>query len=133
MQKFSRQRQAIKDYMMTRQDHPTAEMVYTAVRKEYPNISLGTIYRNLSLLAANGELSRFVGEDGVDHFDPNTDTHYHIICEECGAIHDLPLDVLKGINDLATHFYDGEVTRHSIFFYGKCSKCKAKTDSPEES
>lgn len=129
MQKFSRQRQAIKNHMMTRRDHPTAEMIYTALRQEYPNISLGTIYRNLSLLAAGGELSRFVGEDGLDHFDPNTAVHYHIMCEECGAIEDLPLDVLTGINELASHFYDGEITRHSIFFFGRCSRCKAKKSS----
>ena len=56
--KYSRQRQVIKDFLMTRKDHPTADTVYMNVRNEYPNISLGTVYRNLSLLADIGEIGR---------------------------------------------------------------------------
>ena len=53
--KYSRQREAIKEFMMTRKDHPTADIVYMNVRKEFPNISLGTVYRNLTLLSDMGE------------------------------------------------------------------------------
>lgn len=126
MQKFSRQRQAIKDYMALRRDHPTADMVYAAIQKEYPHISLGTVYRNLALLASNGELSRVVCGDGMVHFDPNTEVHYHFVCEKCGCVKDLPLDVMHSIDDLASHFCDGEITHHTILFYGICSSCKAE-------
>ena len=56
--KYSRQREAIKNYLTGREDHPTADMVYTAIRKIYPNISLGTVYRNLTLLADQGEIMK---------------------------------------------------------------------------
>ena len=77
--KYSRQREAIKEFMMTRKDHPTADMVYMNVRKEFPNISLGTVYRNLTLLSDMGELLRLRVGDGVDHFDATTTPHYHFI------------------------------------------------------
>ncbi len=59
MLKYSRQREAIKNFLMTRHDHPTADVVYSNVRTEFPNISLGTVYRNLTLLADLGEISGY--------------------------------------------------------------------------
>ena len=56
--KYSRQRESIKNFLSTRKDHPTADTVYMNIRKEYPNISLGTVYRNLSLLASMGEIQK---------------------------------------------------------------------------
>ena len=84
--KHSRQRQVIKDFLMTRTDHPTADVVYTNVRQQYPNISLGTVYRNLTLLSDMGEISRLRVGDGVDHFDADTSRHYHFICSKCGQL-----------------------------------------------
>lgn len=60
--KYSRQRESIKEFLMTRTDHPTADTVYHQLRKIYPNISLGTIYRNLALLAISGRFRRSVPE-----------------------------------------------------------------------
>ena len=81
--KYSKQREAIKEFLCTRKDHPTADNVYMEVRKEFPNISLGTVYRNLTLLAELGEIARINVGDGTDHFDPNTSLHYHFICKGC--------------------------------------------------
>ena len=67
--KYSRQREAIKSFLMTRKDHPTADVVYHSLRADFPNISLGTVYRNLTLLADLGEIARLRLGDGVDHFD----------------------------------------------------------------
>lgn len=83
--KYSRQREAIKSFLMTRKDHPTADVVYHSLRADFPNISLGTVYRNLTLLADLGEIARLRLGDGVDHFDADTSRHYHFICSECGA------------------------------------------------
>ena len=58
--KYSRQRESIKNFLSTRKDHPTADAVYMNIRKEYPNISLGTVYRNLSLLASVGEIQKII-------------------------------------------------------------------------
>ena len=66
--KYSRQRESIKKYLYSREDHPTADMVYTSIREEFPNISLGTVYRNLSLLIELGEIKK-VTTDGADRFD----------------------------------------------------------------
>ena len=80
--KYSRQREAIKNYLEGRKDHPTADMVYTAIREVYPNISLGTVYRNLTLLAKQGEISKISCGETSDRFDIRTDPHYHFICEK---------------------------------------------------
>ena len=64
--KYSRQREAIKSFLMTRKDHPTADVVYHSLRADFPNISLGTVYRNLTLLADLGEIARLRLGDGVD-------------------------------------------------------------------
>ena len=66
--RYSKQRESIKKYLCGREDHPTADMIYTSIREEYPNISLGTIYRNLSLLVEIGEIQK-ITTDGADRFD----------------------------------------------------------------
>jgi len=124
--KYSRQRQVIKDFLMTRKDHPTADVVYTNVRNDYPNISLGTVYRNLSLLADLGEISRLQVGDGVDHFDADTSKHYHCVCTKCGNIVDLKMDSIDRITEIANRNFDGEVKGHITYFYGICSECYNK-------
>ena len=69
--KYSRQREAIKSYLCGREDHPTADMIYTSIRGDFPNISLGTVYRNLNLLVETGEIQRLTCGDGADH--PSSD------------------------------------------------------------
>ena len=68
--KFSRQRESIRECLKNRKDHPTADAVYVTISKEYPKISLGTVYRNLKLLADMGEIQRFSSGDGSEHFSP---------------------------------------------------------------
>lgn len=121
--KYSRQREAIKEFMMSREDHPTADVVYMNVRKEFPNISLGTVYRNLTLLSDMGELSRIRVGDGVDHFDAITTPHYHFICSKCGSIHDLKLKVVESFNAAANEECEGVIEGHVAYFYGKCKNC----------
>ena len=87
--KYSRQRQLIYNFLMNRKDHPTADVVYQNVRQEYPNISLGTVYRNLTLLADRGEILRLQVGDGADHFDAETSRHCHFVCSECGSVTDM--------------------------------------------
>lgn len=89
--KYSRQRESIKSCLMARHDHPTADALYTSIREEYPNISLGTVYRNLNLLVELGEIQKLTCGDGADHFDADTSPHYHFVCRDCGQVFDLPL------------------------------------------
>lgn len=108
--KFSRQRESIRECLKNRKDHPTADAVYVTISKEYPKISLGTVYRNLKLLADMGEIQRFSSGDGSEHFDYNTDPHYHFVCKTCGAIIDMPLELVRDTSDLlSVRFRDGSI------------------------
>ena len=81
--KYSRQRESIKEFLRTRTDHPTADVVYENMKLIYPNISLGTVYRNLSLLADLGEIKKLSSFAGADHFDGRTERHCHFMCIRC--------------------------------------------------
>lgn len=124
--KYSRQREAIKNYLEGRKDHPTADMVYTAIREVYPNISLGTVYRNLTLLAKQGEISKISCGETSDRFDIRTDPHYHFICEKCGRVEDLPDMDMQAVNAWAGENYDGYIFGHQLYFYGRCRECREK-------
>ncbi|MDO4303950.1 MAG: transcriptional repressor [Bacillota bacterium] len=124
--KHSRQRDSIKEFLATRKDHPTADTVYMNVRQSFPNISLGTVYRNLTLLADMGEIARLRVGDGVDHFDYDTTPHYHFVCSECGKVLDLNMAVMKHLTKSAQENFDGEIEGHVTWFYGRCSDCTQK-------
>ncbi len=125
MLKYSKQRESIKNFLVTRYDHPTAETVYLNIRKEFPNISLGTVYRNLNLLAEIGEIQKLSPGIGPDRFDGNPAPHYHFICRHCGCVMDLTVRGLDHINILAGQDFDGEIEGHITYFYGSCPSCKA--------
>ncbi len=127
--KYSRQREAIKEFLSGRKDHPTADTVYIGVRREFPNISLGTVYRNLTLLAQMGEIARINVGDGVEHFDPDTSLHYHFVCRDCGCVQDLGIENIVNINEMATEDFDGDINGSVTYFYGVCGKCKRRRDS----
>ena len=76
---YSRQRECIKEYLMYTHSHPTADMVYLEVKKSFPNISLGTVYRNLALLSDLGEIMKITTDGGADRFDGNATRHHHFI------------------------------------------------------
>lgn len=124
--KRSRQRDAILANLMHRKDHPTADMIYMDIRKEIPNISLGTVYRNLSLLADRGDILRLSLSGKAEHFDGTTDFHYHFVCHDCGNIADLPMDCFTAINKAAQEVFNGTITGHDAIFHGICSDCLAK-------
>ena len=82
--KYSRQRESIINCLKGRKDHPTADMIYASVREEYPKISLGTVYRNLSLLVDQGEILRFSCGEGQDHYDADTSQHFILYARNAG-------------------------------------------------
>ena len=121
--KRSRQRDAILNFLISRKDHPTAETVYTHLRQTMPNISLGTVYRNLSLLVELGQAIRVPSPDGLDHYDGCTDLHYHFACRCCNSITDLDMPDLSLINEIAAKSFSGTIEGHTTYFYGVCEKC----------
>lgn len=121
--KYSRQRESIKACLMERYDHPTADAIYTSIREVFPNISLGTVYRNLNLLVDLGEIQKLTCGDGKDHFDAEISPHYHFVCKDCGAVLDLPMELLPEVNDKAESCLGARVDSHTIYFYGACPDC----------
>lgn len=111
---------------MNTKDHPTADMVYQHVRKEYPRVSLGTVYRNLNLLVELGEVIKLDCGDGYDHFDGNVQPHYHVVCTSCHAVEDLEMESIEHIKTIANAAYSGIILGHKTVFYGLCEQCKDK-------
>ena len=127
--KYSRQRESIKHFLATTKEHPTADTVYTHVKEEFPNISLGTVYRNLKLLTDLGEAIKITAPDGGDRFDGCTQPHNHFYCTKCKRILDLDLDMKKieMINQAAADNFDGIINSSNTIFFGECSDCIKKS------
>ena len=127
--KYSRQRESIKNYLMATKEHPTADEVYMNVKQEFPNISLGTVYRNLNLLTDIGEAIKISTPNGGDRFDGKLEPHNHFLCTKCGRLLDLELDMqsIDEVNLLAAENFDGVITSSSTLFYGECSDCIKKS------
>lgn len=125
--KYSRQREVIKDYLSYTNEHPTADTVYMHVRQIFPRISLGTVYRNLNLLADLGEVNKITTPDGAVRFDGTTSPHYHVLCTQCGRLFDLDMEVQDSMNQQAQAHFSGTVHSHSAIFYGECRHCREKS------
>ena len=121
--KYSRQREAIKDYLAHTKEHPTADTVYMSIRETHPNISLGTVYRNLNLLAEQGEIIKINCQDGSDRFDGNPKPHYHFLCKSCGKVSDIEMESIDHIITIAGAGFGGKVEGHVTYFYGLCQDC----------
>lgn len=127
--KYSRQRESIKQFLITTKEHPTADTVYMHVKEEFPNISLGTVYRNLKLLTELGEAIKITTPDGGDRFDGCVQPHNHFICTGCGRVLDLDLDMKKieKINQAAAENFDGIIESSNTIFFGQCNDCIKKS------
>ena len=121
--RHSKQREAIKSFLMASKAHPTAEMVYDNMKKELPNISLGTVYRNLNFLVDHGDAVRLECGDGLDHFDGDTRPHYHFYCKQCHGIIDLDMLPIDHVNVIAGAKFDGKIEDHVVYFRGLCKEC----------
>ncbi len=124
--KYSRQRESIHNYLIHSFDHPTADMVYMHVKNEFPNISLGTVYRNLNLLTDIGHAIKINTPNGGYRFDGQLAPHNHFICTSCGAVTDLEITTINQVKDLNGNLFSGEIEGHSTIFHGKCSNCTIK-------
>ncbi len=125
--KHSRQRDAILAMLRSRYDHPTAEQLYTDLKADFPKLSLGTVYRNLSLLESLGEVIKISADGTCDRFDGNVGEHYHFACECCGSVDDVPIPVDFEIDKIAHDAIGAKIKRHSTIFFGICRKCLKKS------
>ena len=87
--RYSHQREMIFQYLESSQEHPTAEMIYDALRREIQGLSLGTVYRNLKLLEELGKVRRVVSLQNCERYDACCGDHAHFICNRCGCVQDL--------------------------------------------
>lgn len=119
----SKQRTAILQVLQATDTHPSADWVYRQVSREIPNISLGTVYRNLAQLAASGIIQRMEIGNGVDRFDFNEAPHYHLFCIACNQLLDLDLPYDERLDQQAENSGAGKIHSHSLIFHGVCRKC----------
>ena len=127
MKKTSRKREAILEAICSTKSHPTAEWVYNAVKPEYPDLSLGTVYRNISMFKDEGNIICVGVVNGQERYDGNVKPHMHFVCDKCGAVIDIdsPESFSDGELDRdVSRAYDISVEYHSIVFHGKCTNCK---------
>ena len=126
--RYSKQRALILDAISKADDHPTAEMLHSILRPQYPTLSLGTVYRNLNLLSREGIISKM--NFSVERYDFDTSAHPHFCCDQCGQVSDFPSAsafLPDGIID------DGgnKILRCDVIFSGICKKCMSKKQEME--
>jgi len=122
--KHFRKRDAILACLRSTTEHPSAEWIYTRLKPEYPDLSLGTIYRNLALFKEQGLITSLGTVNGVERFDFNTAPHVHYICTCCGNVLDLPgLSVPGELNAAAARDSGGRVDSCQLTFTGMCGEC----------
>ncbi len=121
--KRSRQREEIRDNLRARFDHPTAEMIYTDLRGQDPKLSLGTVYRNLSVLSELGDIRRIVVPEGPDHYDGDISAHQHFYCRKCRQISDVRGCSEEQWISEARKGCGGEIESLTVMFCGVCREC----------
>jgi Fur family peroxide stress response transcriptional regulator len=131
MSRGSKQRDTILRVVINSKDHPRADWVYDQVRQEIPNISMGTVYRNLNSLAKSGDIRQLDIADGTSRFDGNTESHYHFRCEQCGHIFDLDEPVDQSISERVAKNTGFKVYRQRMELIGLCNACQGNVhDNP---
>ena len=122
--KHFRKRDAILTYLRGTTAHPSAETVYADLKQQIPDLSLGTVYRNLSLFKEQGLIAGVATVKGVERFDGNADPHVHCICTECGAVIDMPQLKIPGqLRKNAEQQIGGTIDQCQLSFTGLCRDC----------
>ena len=123
--RYSRQRELIYQCLKESREHPTAEMIYQKLKPDNPALSLGTVYRNLNLLAEQGSIIRMPFP--VERYDADVAPHPHFLCRKCGSVYDLEgLAYDSGLDEDAARQSGHYVERHTLLFTGICVNCTEK-------
>ena len=121
--RFTPQRQAILEYLLSTKSHPTAEEIYQHVKAKFPGVSLGTIYNTLNMLKQHGHILELSYGDLSSRFDGNPENHYHVVCLSCGKVEDFHRPLIE--MDREVEEKSGfAVTGHRLEFYGVCPVCR---------
>lgn len=126
--RMTHQRQVILEEVKKHSLHPTADEVYERVRKRLPRVSMGTVYRNLDILASSGLIHRIEAGHSPMRFDGVLVDHYHITCTRCGRVADAPIEVsddaLETLERSLGHLTKYGIFGHKLEFYGLCASCR---------
>ena len=127
--KHSRKRDAILDCISRTKCHPSAEWVYQQLKPEIPDLSLGTVYRNIAMFKEEGTIQSIGVVNGLERYDFNTAPHTHFICTACGSVLDLDgIDLPQAIVDAAEGMIGGSVATYHLQFSGHCADCRRKAN-----
>ena len=119
-----RKRNAILSYLRSVTNHPSAEMVFTELKTEIPDLSMGTVYRNLNLFKQQGLAISVATVSGVERFDGDTHPHVHLLCNGCDAVIDLEtMAVPESLKEAARQSSGGQIDACSLSFTGLCREC----------
>lgn len=120
-QRMTKQKKVIMDVLRSTTSHPTAEWIYTQAKKIIPDLSLGTVYRNLNLLKESNLIMELNYGSSFNRYDANPKNHYHFQCQRCGNVYDLdfPIDAINQEKIINGH----HIYSHRLEFYGLCSIC----------
>ncbi len=124
--RLTTQRQVILEELSKVKTHPTASELYDMVRKRLPRIGLGTVYRNLELMADSGMILKIEVGGTQKRFDATTEEHYHIRCSACGKVDDIDVPVVKELIDQAADATPYLILGHHVEFTGICSVCQKR-------
>ena len=121
--RYSRQREVIMNVIHSTSTHPTADWVYKKTQQYIPNISLGTVYRNLKQLSEMG-IIKTIYDGSVARFDWNTHPHNHLKCVECGRITDIEIDETNTFTEKILDNHSFDVHDIEVTFIGACKEHK---------
>ena len=122
--KHFRKRDAILTCLRQTKAHPSADWVYNQLKPSIPDLSLGTVYRNLALFKEQGLINSLGTVKGVERFDGDTHSHVHFICTECGCVQDIEgMPNLPSLRAAAEHDLGSQITGCQITLTGMCWNC----------
>ena len=124
--KLTPQRLAVYKYLMSTNEHPSAEVIYTALQDEYPTMSLATVYKALKTLAEVGLIQELNVGEGNFRYDGKVDSHPHIQCIHCSKVEDFQTFDLSTLNEEAQKHTSFRVLSNKVYFYGICTDCENK-------
>lgn len=131
--RYSKKREAILQAIQSTDCHPSAEWIYQALKPTHPDLSLGTVYRNLVFFQKQGVVKSVGVINGQERFDGLTTPHSHFVCSRCGAVIDLHgLTPDNSLERTVSEQYKFAVERRELTFYGICQQCMQNKNDQEE-
>lgn len=122
--KHSKQREALFKLLCSTKTHPTAAWLYDRLRKDFPRLSQGTVYRNLNILAEQKRIKILNTGSGFAHFDADMSVHNHVICTRCGKVEDVYISSDVRREQEAADISGYRIDSHRLDFFGLCPDCR---------